>query len=97
MKDKYFLDTNILIYSFDKRDRKKQNTAQKLISLALNTHRGIISTQVIQEFVNVATRKFVTPLTTSDCKSYIETILTPLCEIFPNIALYRLTRFHFEF
>lgn len=47
MKDKYFLDTNILIYSFDLSDLFKQQIAKKLIGDALQDYKGCISFQVI--------------------------------------------------
>lgn len=87
MNDKYFLDTNIIVYSFDSNNSAKQHTARSLISKAL-TGQGCISYQVVQEFINVATRKFETPLSLTDCKKYLEDILSPLCEIFPSIDFY---------
>lgn len=56
-----FLDTNILVYAFDKADAKKQNIAKSLIIEAIETGRGNISTQVLQEFYVVATTKLGIP------------------------------------
>jgi predicted nucleic acid-binding protein len=89
MNDKYFLDTNIFIYSFDSSNPKKQNTAHQLISNALSGDIGCISYQVIQEFLNVATQKFATPLMKRDCLTYITNILEPLIELLPSIELYK--------
>ncbi len=88
MSGKYFLDTNILIYSFDKSEKKKQKTSIKLISSALENNLGVISFQVIQEFLNVALRKFEMPVTVKDARSYLHNVLLPLCEIFPSIPFY---------
>jgi predicted nucleic acid-binding protein len=52
MNDKYFIDTNIFVYSFEAGSPKKQKIAIKLIDEALNTHYGCISTQVVQEFLS---------------------------------------------
>jgi predicted nucleic acid-binding protein len=41
MNDKYFIDTNILIYSFDARDPNKQAKARNLIARALE--QGILT------------------------------------------------------
>jgi predicted nucleic acid-binding protein len=49
----------------------------------------VLSFQVIQEFFNVATRKFKKPLNYQDCITYLQTVLAPLCEVFPTIELYR--------
>ena len=88
MKDKFFIDTNIFIYSFDDSHPLKRRKSRDLIGAALCDFNGCISYQVIQEFLNVATRKFTTPLHKNDCKKYIETVLEPLCEIFPSSALF---------
>ena len=87
MSDKYFLDTNVIVYSFDPNTSDKQRIARGLISNAL-TGQGCISYQVVQEFFNVATRKFETPLSFQDCKIYLNEILAPLCEIFPSIDFF---------
>lgn len=53
-KDRVFLDSNILIYSYSSSEPGKQSIARKLIS----ENYSIISTQVLQELVNTITRKF---------------------------------------
>ncbi|RPI78594.1 MAG: PIN domain-containing protein [Desulfobacteraceae bacterium] len=88
MKDKFFLDTNIIVYSFDAQNPGKQKTAQGLINSALSGAQGVVSYQVVQEFINVAIRKFQKPLSYIDCRMYVEQVLTPLCEIFPDIPFY---------
>jgi len=89
MKDKYFIDTNILVYSFDKSNLQKQQTSKKIVSDALYNHEGCISYQVIQEFINVALQKFDTPLTKDDCIKYVINVLEPLCEVLSSIELYK--------
>lgn len=84
----FFLDTNIFAYSFDSSVPEKQQVAQRLISDALRTQRGVISTQVVQEFLNLALRKFATPLTISESIEYLQTVLLPLCQHFPTIGFY---------
>lgn len=88
MGAKFFVDTNIFVYSFDSSAKKKQRKAKDVIAEALAPNSGIISFQVIQEFLNVATRKFRRPLTVRDSKFYLDRVLFPLCEIFPNESLY---------
>lgn len=91
MKGKYFLDTNIFVYTFDhsKNASKKREQATQLVESALSDNKGIISYQVVQEFLNVVTRKFVKPLSISDAVSYLNQVLMPLCEIYPSHELYR--------
>lgn len=88
-KDKYFLDTNVFIYSFDKQQKKKHNLAIELIQNALKTQRGIISTQVIQEFLNVVFRKFEKTMTAQESEKYFKRVLIPLCEFFPSFQYYQ--------
>jgi len=82
-----FLDTNIFVYTFDGRDEQKQQRARALVADALSEHSRIISYQVIQEFLNVATRKFSTPLNAEDCGRYLDHVLPPLCEVLPGVSL----------
>ena len=91
MRDRFFLDTNIFVYTFDGREPKKRARAQELVSDALTRGRGVISHQVVQEFLNVATQKFANPLSESDALVYLDRVLGPLCEVLPTLELYRHT------
>jgi predicted nucleic acid-binding protein len=81
---RFFLDTNIFIYTFDSRSAAKQKRAVDLVDDALISHRGIISYQVIQEFLNAASRKFSAVLPLGEAHAYLEQVLMPLCEIYPD-------------
>lgn len=89
MNDRFFLDTNVVVYTFDPHAPSKRGRAQQLLSEALERRTGFISTQVIQEFLNVALRKFDPPLRPVDARVYIDGVLEPLCEVFPSMELYR--------
>ncbi len=86
--DSFFLDTNILVYSFDASAPERCMRAQDLIAQALETDRGCISYQVVQEFLNVATRKFPAPMPPAAARRYLAGVLMPLCRVFANGALY---------
>lgn len=90
MRDRFFIDTNIFAYSFDNKSKKKQKTSNDIISQSLLSNEGIISDQVVQEFLNISTRKFKTPLKGQDSKKYLNKILFPLCEIFPTEDLFEI-------
>lgn len=85
MKGKFFLDTNIFVYSFH--DAPKKEIALELIRQA-HLRNGCISTQVIQEFLNVALKKFEKPAKYDDLLVYLKKILFPICEAFPSERLY---------
>lgn len=88
MSDRYFLDTNILIYSFDDTDGRKRDRARALIADAL-AGPGVISFQVVQEFLNVALRKFSKPMTAQQARDYLDAVLVPLCRVQSEPELYR--------
>ncbi len=54
---KIFIDTNILVYSLDKNDPTKQNRAREILKILIDKHQPVISTQVINEFYVIATKK----------------------------------------
>ncbi|NER46947.1 MAG: PIN domain-containing protein [Symploca sp. SIO1A3] len=88
MKGNFFLDTNILIYTFDQSQPQKQAISRNLVRDALNNRSGCISYQVIQEFLNVASKKFANSLSVSDCQTYLTNVLEPLCEVFSSTGLF---------
>ena len=88
MSAKYFLDTNIFVYTFDSEAPRKRYRARDLVENALHEGAGVISYQVVQEFLNVALRKFAVPLTPRDAEAYLDNVLAPLCEVFPDRQLY---------
>ncbi len=88
MSDKFFLDTNIFVYSFDRGAVAKARRAAQLIRSALNTQKGIISYQVVQEFFNVALQRFAQPMKLDEAEQYYSTTLRPLLGIHSSQALY---------
>jgi predicted nucleic acid-binding protein len=58
---KIFLDTNLLVYMFDRRDGDKQAKARAKVQSCLLNGNGVISTQVLQEYASVALVKFQHP------------------------------------
>lgn len=85
-EDAFFLDTNVLVYAVDEVDLAKQQIAAALVREAILSGRGIISIQVVQEFLNVARRKFKQPMTIEQCRGHIRNVLEPLCAYLPSIS-----------
>jgi len=71
MKDKVFLDTNILIYAHDMDAGLKHDVALSIIEKIWEEETGIISTQVIQEFYVNVTRKIPNPITPVQARGII--------------------------
>lgn len=88
MPDRFFLDTNIFIYSFDRQAVDKSRRAAQLIRTALKTQKGITSYQVVQEFFNVALQRFTKPMKADEAEHYFDTIFRPLLSIHSSPALY---------
>jgi len=84
----FFLDTNVFVYSFDYSQPRKQKRSESLIVEAIESERCAISTQVIQEFLNVALGKFANRLSTGETTRFLDRVLWPLCKIHPSAALY---------
>lgn len=85
-----FLDTHILVYSFDASAPTKQERALALIETALNVPgSAAISSQVVQEFLNLATRKFAVTMDIDARTRYLESVLLPLCQHYPNAMHYQ--------
>jgi predicted nucleic acid-binding protein len=90
MNDKFFLDTNILIYIFDDSAPLKQQCAKNLIETALREGRGCISYQVIQECLNFLVQKAQKKASIADANLFLTTVLEPLCQLsLPNLSIYR--------
>jgi predicted nucleic acid-binding protein len=89
MSAEVFLDTNIFVYSFHAADSEKQAVAKSLIGKSLAENWGCVSYQVIQEFINVATRKFIVPPSSQDMHRYMDKVFHPLCQVFASIELYQ--------
>ena len=82
-----FLDTNIFVYAFLASEPRKRAKAVELIETSLGSGRGCISYQVMQEFANVARKKFATRLNAGDCKAFIDAAMQPLMRVASSTAL----------
>ena len=85
MSVEVFLDTNVIIYTFDQTAPAKREKALEL----LRGHSWAVSWQVIQEFASVALHRFAKPMTENDLADYIELILMPHCRVMPSSSIYR--------
>jgi predicted nucleic acid-binding protein len=88
MKDRFFLDTNIFAYSFDTGASAKQKQANDLILHGIKTRKAVVSYQVVQEFFNVALRKFSRPMTVAEAEQYSQTIFQPLLAVQSSHTLF---------
>lgn len=80
MPAEVFLDTNILVYSFDPGSPAKQRRAKELLAGS----GWFVSWQVVQEFSSVALHRFKVPLEPGDLSDYLSLKLWPRCKILPS-------------
>jgi len=88
MNGKFFLDTNLFIYSFEGAPSAKSSQATELIRQAIVTRKGVVSYQVVQEFFNVALRRFDNPMHIEDAEQYLAMVFRPLLAVSSSLALY---------
>lgn len=88
MSADYFLDSNILLYSFDPAEPRKQRIARMLVDDAVHEGRGVISSQVCQEFCNVMRHKLTVPIPIRDLEAYLESTVYPLIRVLPSPRLF---------
>lgn len=84
----FFLDTNVLVYAQATNEPQKRPVAAALIAEALRTGRGMISTQVVQEFLHVAIRHAAPAFGPDEITEYLHKVLWPLCGHFPSRPFY---------
>ncbi len=58
-----FVDTNVLVYAHNRRDDRRHPIARDLLTRLTEDGTGAVSIQVLQEWVNVVTRRVPVPLT----------------------------------
>lgn len=88
MSAEFFIDTNVFIYHLDTTDARKHQIAEKVIREALATGNACISSQVVQECLNVALRKAEVVLSPEAARAYLEAVLAPLMQLTASEALY---------
>ncbi|MFE8644314.1 PIN domain-containing protein [Sphingomonas sp. NCPPB 2930] len=63
-----FFDTNILLYTIDAADPARQEQAIDCFARAAADHQVALSTQVLQEFYSISTRKLRPPLSPQEAQ-----------------------------
>lgn len=67
-----FIDTNVLVYAFDRSDSPKKLVAQKLLNELMDEDRLRLSTQVLQELFVTLTRKVSQPCSIGEALAVLE-------------------------
>jgi len=77
-----FFDTNILVYMFDADDAVKKELACARFEAEASSGQALLSTQVLQEFYVVATRKLSVPLAPETAEAIVRDL-----SLLPMIAI----------
>lgn len=76
MPDKFFVDTNILLYAHDRSAGVKHNRARQLLERLWTSGEGVLSTQVLQELCINLRRKIARPLAVEETRQIIQDYLS---------------------
>jgi predicted nucleic acid-binding protein len=72
MSDKFFVDTNILVYAHDFKQGEKHERARALVAKLWDSGEGVVSTQVLQELCINLRRKAARPLSAEETRHLIQ-------------------------
>ena len=75
MSDRIFVDTNVLVYAYDRSGPQKQRQALCVLDHLAVTGVGAISTQVLSEFFVAVTRKIAAPLSVDQAYERVKNYL----------------------
>lgn len=84
MVEKYFVDTNILIYAHDRSAGMKHERARELIERLWTNGQGVLSTQVLQELCVNLRRNVANPVPLDELRALVRDYLS--WEIVVNTA-----------
>ncbi|HTR65341.1 MAG TPA: PIN domain-containing protein [Terriglobales bacterium] len=76
MTDKFFVDTNILIYAHDRSQGAKHHRARQLIEGLWSSGQGVLSTQVLEELCVNLRRKVSPSLAIDEIRLLVEDYLS---------------------
>ncbi len=76
MPDKFFVDTNILLYAHDRSAGVKHERSRQLLERLWTSGEGVLSTQVLQELCINLRRKIARPLPVEEIRHIIQDYLS---------------------
>ena len=77
----FLVDSNVLVYGHDPRDRRKQGIAIALMEALTSQGRAVLSVQCLSEFYRVSTQRLPEPLTPAEALAEVERLVAG-CEVF---------------
>jgi len=80
MSDRTFIDTNVILYSKDARDARKQSIADELVARGIREGTMVVSVQVLNEFYVNVTQKLDPGLSREDARTVCRSLSAVRCE-----------------
>lgn len=83
------VDTNVIVYLYDKDALVRQRTAQSTLSRLLDENAGCVSSQCLSEFANVALKKFRPRFSAEGIRSELVALaqVWPVYEVTPEVVV----------
>jgi predicted nucleic acid-binding protein len=75
MSARVLVDTNVLVYAYDRSEPQKQQQALAVLDQLAQDNAGALTTQILAEFFVTVTRKLAAPLSAADAYTRIENLL----------------------
>jgi predicted nucleic acid-binding protein len=69
------VDTNVLVYAYDRSEPEKQRQARRVLARLLDSMTGALSTQVLGEFFVVVTRRIPSPMLPAEAYTHATNLL----------------------
>jgi predicted nucleic acid-binding protein len=90
MADEILVDTNALVYAYDRAEPRKQRRALETLRRLAAGARGKLSAQILGEFFRAVTQKIPPPLSPGDAHGQAATLIRafPALAITPLIVLF---------
>lgn len=85
----FLLDTNVLVYAHDPRDRAKQERALLILDGLIRSGRAVLSVQCLSEFFRVVTRRLPEPMTPAHALAQVERLVRSchILDLTPAVVL----------
>jgi predicted nucleic acid-binding protein len=92
--ERTFVDTNVLVYAHDSREREKQPRARAALEELWTTGGGVLSTQVLQEFYVVTTGKQSIGMPPSEAREIVALYSTWRVVVVDPVLILAATQLH---
>lgn len=89
MADEMLVDTNVLVYAYDRAEPRKQKEALETLRRLVSSGRGKLSAQILGEFFRAVTQKIKAPMSAGDAYGQIIVLIRalPVLPITPLVVL----------